>query len=414
MQNDNARTRQDADLVSDAIAAPAYPCPTDDCDLYAEDALLNPYPNYARLRDKGGVVFLERYGIYALPRHQAVRAALQDWSIFSSASGVMLNATMNNFMKGTILCSDPPAHDVMRKVIMRPLEPKALRLLQGEISDEAEALVERLCAQGSFNAATELAEHLPLKIVATKVGLPPLGRDSMLRWAPAAFDCMGPPQKQRTRDAFPVLEEIGSYIHVSSAREKISESSWLGMLYSAADEGLIDHKQCPEMSFDYIGPSLDTTISATGAAIYLFAKHPEQWQIIRENPQLIPNAINEVVRLETPIQGWTRHVTRDHELDGVTIPAGARVLVMFASANRDERRWDRPEQFDVTRKVNDHVGFGAGEHACAGANLARLEISSLLNALVKRVRKFELLEDAEHSVNNITRLWKKVQVRVHH
>lgn len=185
------------------------------------------------------------------------------------------------------------------------------------------------------------------------------------------------------------------------------------MLYSAADEGLISHKQCPGMSIDYIGPSLDTTISATGAAIYLFAKHPEQWDMIREKPQLIPNAINEIVRLETPIQGWTRCATRDCELDGVTIPAGARVLVMFGSANRDERRWDLPETFDVTRKVNDHVGFGAGEHACVGANLARLEISSLLSALVKRVKRFELIEDVEHSVNNITRLWKKVQVRVH-
>lgn len=410
-----SNTLESAELprVSDAMGEAAAGCPVDGYDPWDPATLLDPYADYARLRNRGGVVFLSRYGIYVLPRYDTVRAALADWSSFSSAKGVMLNDVMNGFMQGTILCSDPPHHDVMRKVIMRPLDPRALRDLQPEIAAEAAQLVERLVAQGEFDAATELAEHLPLTIVANKVGLPPIGRESMLRWAPAAFNCVGPMEKPLTQEGLPALQEVGGFIHANGSREKIAEGSWLAGLYRAADEGLISHEQAPAMSFDYIGPALDTTISATGAAIYHFAKNPDQWQLVRERPSLIPNAINEVVRLETPIQGWTRYVTRDVEMDGVTIPAGARVLVSFASANRDERKWDEPTRFDVTRKVSDHVGFGAGEHACAGANLARLEISALLTELAKRVERFELTGEVTNAVNNITRLWETVPVRVH-
>lgn len=123
------------------------------------------------------------------------------------------------------------------------------------------------------------------------------------------------------------------------------------------------------MAMDYIAPSLDTTISATSSAIWLFAQHPDQWDLVRERPSMIANAINEVVRLEAPIQGWSRYVTKDVEMDGVVIPAGSRVLVMFGSANRDERKWENAATFDVTRQVTDHVGFGMASISAPGQTL---------------------------------------------
>lgn len=387
-------------------------CPVSDYDPYSAAALLAPYEHYRTLRDQGGVVFLSRYGFYALPRYESTRAALSDWKHFSSRRGVMLNEVMDNFMEGTLLCSDPPEHEALRRVITRPLTPKALRELQPEITAEAEALVARLCAQGSFNAVTELAQHLPVTIVSKKVGLPPVERNSMLRWTPAAFDCAGPIEVERTQAAFPILAEIGGFIRDNGSRSQVAKGSWLERLYQAADEGIIAHEKCAAMSIDYIGPALDTTISATSSAVYLFAKHPDQWDRIRAQPSLIPNAINEVVRLESPIQAWGRRATEDCVIEGVRIPAGAKVLVMFASANRDERKWEDPEKFDVTRKVTDHVAFGFGEHSCAGANLARMEITALLTALAKSVRRFELTGAPEMAVNNVARLWKTIPMSV--
>jgi cytochrome P450 len=386
--------------------------PASDYDLYDDKALLAPYEGYAMLRERGEVVHLTRYDLYALPRYETVRSALNDWEGFTSGEGVMLNDVLNNFMKGTLLCSDPPAHDALRKVIMRPLTPAALRALRDEIEREAQAVVERLCEQGSFNAATELAPHLPLSIVATRVGLPPVERANLLRWATAAFNSTGPMEKQRTRDAIPVLQEVGAFIHGNGAREQVTRGSWIEMLYQAADAGLISPEAPKALSFDYVGPALDTTISATSSAIWLFATHAAAWERLRQEPALIPNAINEVVRLESPIQGWSRVARRNLAVGPHTIPSGARVIMMFASANRDERKWSNPTRFDIGRQVSDHLGFGAGPHTCAGANLARMEIAAVLQALLKRVERLELVKEPVLEVNNMSRVWRDISVTV--
>lgn len=386
-------------------------CPVNDYDPYDDAALLDPYDHYSRLRAQGGVVYLSRYGLFALPRYDTVKAALADWKTFSSAAGVMLNDVMNSAIKGTLLCSDPPEHDVLRSVIQRPLTPPALREVRDEITAEAEGLADRLCAKGRFDAATELAQYLPLKIVATRVGLPPVGQQRMLSWSTAGFDTAGPIEKERTRAGFATLEDWGKFIAENGGRHQVPPDSWLGGLYRAADEGLIPEEKCRSMAIDYTGPSLDTTISATASAIYLFARHPDQWDRLRAEPRMIPNAINEVVRYESPVQGWSRYVTSDVTLDGVVIPAGSRVLVMFGSANRDERKWENPAVFDVTRRAADHLGFGHGEHICAGANLARMEIAALLTALAKRVSRFELEAEPERYINNVARAWTRIPVR---
>lgn len=400
-------------MPAEPAVQPPAGCPVSDYDIYQEEHLFDPHPGYAELRAMGGVVWMSHHGFFALPRYETTKAALNDWKKFSSAEGVLLNDMMNGFMQGTLLCSDPPVHDVKRKVIMEPLNPAALRKLRDDIESEANAVVADLCARGTFNAATELAEHLPLSIVANRVGLPPVQRDEMLTWAKASFDCIGPIENERTQRSLSVLPGMSDFIRDNSAREKIAPGSWLDGLYRAADAGLIPHEACGPMSIDYIGPSLDTTISALGSAILLFARHPEQWALLREKPGLAANAVNEIVRLESPIQGWSRYVTEDYEFDGVVLPRGSRVLVMFASANRDDRKWVDPERFDITRQAADHVGFGAGEHACAGANLARMEIMAVLSALLPRVERIELIGEPVREVTQVTRGWSEIPVRVH-
>ena len=139
-----------------------------------------------------------------------VRAALENWQVFSSAGGVTMNDEMNSKLRGGLLCSDPPTHDVLRKVIERPLTPKAVSALRERVTREAEALVDRLVAKGTFDVATELAPHLPVSIVSELVGLPADGRERMLDWAPANFDCFGP-INERTKAAFPIVGEMVHY-----------------------------------------------------------------------------------------------------------------------------------------------------------------------------------------------------------
>ena len=183
-------------------------------------------------------------------------------------------------------------------------------------------------------------------------------------------------------------------------------------LLTAADKGTIERGECPALLVDYLGPALDTTISAMSTALALFATHPEQWDLLRREPERIPNAINEIVRFESPVRAFGRRVVRDTEITGVRVPAGSQVLIMYASANRDELEWERPEVFDITRDAGRHVGFGQGAHACAGQALARLETTEFLRALIARIGRLELTGPPEWTLNNIIRRHSRVPLRL--
>ena len=384
--------------------------PSSDIELWTDDALFDPYPRYAALRELGGVVYLSAYDVYAIPRYEPLRQALANWEQFSSAQGVMMNDHVNSSFTGIVLHTDPPEHDVMRKVLAAPLRPDQLRVITPAVRAEADAVVQRLVEQGQFDAATDLAQHLPLTIVSQLVGLGDFGQERMLEWAAATFDSQGP-LNERTLAAFPKMDEMVRYATTELTRDKVPPEGWIAALYAAADRGELRPDQPSKMVVDYTGPALDTTIFGTSSTIQLFAQNPDQWDAVRADPTLIPHAINESLRLESPIQRFSRVTTTTVEIDGYELPAGARVLMLFGSGNRDERKYPDPQQFDVRRKPSDHLAFGHGVHACVGMNLARLEIRLLLEALAARVERFEVLE-SERATNNTLRGMAKLVVAV--
>ncbi len=385
--------------------------PQSDLDLFTEDALLNPYENYRELRDMAAAVWMSKYEMYALARYKDVREALKDWETFSSARGVAMNDQMNEALRGITLCTDTPEHDVLRGIVGRPLAPAAIRELTERIAAEADALVERVASRGTFDAVAELAWYLPLTIVSNLVGLPDAGRNRMLDWAAATFNCIGP-VNQRTLESFPVIEEMVTYAMTEGVPGKLKPGSWGAALFEAAERGEIPREKCAGLLLDYLGPSLDTTIFAISSAVMLFGENPDQWTALRSAPGFISRAVDEVLRTESPIQCFTRYVTKDHDIEDVALPKGSRVIVLYGSANRDERKWQDPERFDIHRKAADHLGFGVGPHSCLGMHLAKLEIQSVIAALAKRVERFEL-GDSKRVVNNALRGFQCLQVTVH-
>jgi len=385
--------------------------PISDIDLFSESAIRDPYPIYRQLRDAGPAVWSERHQVYILSRYQDVRTALRNWQIFSSASGVGMNEMINRSESGTTLASDPPLHDQLRRIIAQPLLPGALKDLTQMIEAEAESLVERLVARREFDLVKDLGAYLPHTIVARLVGLPAAGRESMPSWGVAGFDVAGPAEYPLSASAVPAVMEMLAYVADPKLRETVLPDSWAAKIFAAADRGDIREDQTVGLLLDYIAPSLDTTISAMSNTLLLLARHPEAWDAIRENHALIPQAILEGIRLESPIRGFTRVTTAATDVDGETIPQDARVLLLYGSANRDERKWPNPERFDIHRKPVDHLGFGHGVHTCIGMNLAQLEIRSVLMALVARVSRFEL-GHPELLINNFLRGFARIPVRV--
>jgi cytochrome P450 len=379
-------------------------------DPYTDEALLDPYPGYKHMRDAGPAVWLPKYEMFALTRYASVRRALEDWESFPSRYGVMMNDRMNQVLRGNTLCSDGADHDALRDVLVRPLTPRALRPVRDEIMAEAEAVVEKLVGQGTFDAVTDLANHLPVTVVSNLVGLPEKGRERMLIWADELFNCFGP-INDRTIASFSVMDEMMHYATNDAVPNKLKPGGWAMGIHDAVARGEVPAQACPAMMIDYLGPSLDTTIFAISNAVWLFAKYPDQWDLVREDPRLIPSAINEVLRYDAPIQAFSRYVARDVDMYGVVLPAGSRAIVFYGAANRDERKYPHPDRFDVLRRPGDHLGFGAGPHACVGMNLARIEMMALFTELAKRVRRFTLLEE-KPILNNVLRGFKTLRITV--
>jgi len=383
--------------MTETPAMPAF-----DRDFWSDAVILDPYPVYAELRELGPAVWLQANSCWALTQYDAVRAALLDPATFSSASGCMMNAAMNEATKGIMLCSDDPEHLAMRRLFARPLQPKVLLEHRARFEALARGRIGELLERGSFDAVTELAHFLPLAVVTDLVGLDPYGRANMLDWAMGIFNAFGPDRNARTEAGIALAGGVIDHVLNRLDRANMVPGGWGEALFLAVDAGTLSEQTARMMLLDYLSPALDTTINATSAAIELFAAHPEQWDRLRADPALIPSAINEVIRLESPIRAFSRLVTRQCRIGEATLEPGDRALMLYASANRDPRRYPDPDRFDITRKAGDHLGFGQGTHVCAGMHLAKLEITVLLETMLPLVAGFRTGK-AERRAHNTLR-----------
>lgn len=384
-----------------------------DIDFYSDEVIRDPYPVYETLREMGPVVYMARNDLYLVARYKEVSEVLLQPLRFVSSKGVSPIPKVNDILVGSTLNSDPPIHDKTRAITSEPLLPGSLVEVEPRIKAAADGLIETLCARGDFDAVADFAQFLPITIVAELVGLPQaVSPAQMLKWASAAFNLFGT-ENARTAQAFKDLETLRDFLLEYGRPEKLADGGWAKRIFEVGPERGFSDETCAQLMRDYINPSLDTTISVTGQIIKFLADAPEQWDMIRADATLIPNAIEEAVRLATPIRAFTRYAIEDSEVSGHVIPKGKRVIVCYASANRDPRKYDAPDVFDVTRDVHDHLGFGQGVHMCMGMHLARREMILLLEALRRRVSRFELLGPPEVAMNTTIRAYSKLPVRVH-
>jgi cytochrome P450 len=372
--------------------------PALDFDLYTDDAILDPLPRYRAIRDAGTAVWLAAHEVWAIGRFADVRDALRADAVLVSGRGIGMNDLVNTGGAGTTLMSDGELHRARRGLVMKPMMPSALRSVRAEIERLAAELVDDLAKRDGFDGVADFARHLPLAVVSHLVGLPEEGREKMLAWAAATFDAIGPPNA-RAQAAVPLLIEMAEFAQQVD-RGKMRPDGWGALLFAAADAGHVDASAVGGLLVDYIAPSLDTTVLGAAALLHLLGSHPAEYEKVRANPALVPAAVHEALRLASPVRAFTRVAAADYAVGGTTIAGGERVLVLFASANRDERRYEDPDRFDVLRDARDHVAFGHGVHRCAGGHLAQLELEALLRALIGRVRRIEV-GAGEPLVNNV-------------
>lgn len=383
--------------------------PTFRGDLYSKKFIRDSNSVFKQIRDLGPAVWLPKRKFWAIGRYDDVKIALRANEVLISGKGIAANNIVNKKVPPIVLMSDADIHQRRRKVLIQPVMPGPLKELRETLEKEAGGLIQRLVKKDTFEAMGELCSHLPLTIVAERVGLNEYGRKHMLGWAAAIFNAIGP-MNFRMIKGIPQLLKLEKYSNALS-RESVTPGSWADRLFDAQDRGEISLEEAKAMIVDYVGPALDTTILATGEMLWRLAETPGAFDAVREDPSLIPGVVNESVRLSSPIRVFTRFAAADYVLHDTTIPKGDRVAILYASANYDERHYKDPNVFDVRRNPRDQVGWGHGPHACVGIHLARLEMEVILGALVQHVKKIEVFSAAKIE-HNVLQGFKKLDVRL--
>ncbi|HJQ15821.1 MAG TPA: cytochrome P450 [Allosphingosinicella sp.] len=373
----------------------AETCPVYHGNLVSPDALRDPFEHYRRIRDLGAAVHLAHPDVYAIGRFDDVQRALRMPDVLVSTRGIGFNDIVNEPMEQPpVIRSAGERHRKLRRVLSKPLMPAALKeqreMLKALISTRLDSIVD----QGEVEAVTTIAQYLPVEAISYLVGLPEEGRANMLRWASASFNSAGPLDPDGTIDDqlvadFASLREVNAYfLEVDPAY--IRPGSWVDMLFQAAKTGALEPEEARAAMSALVLPSLDTTIYAKGNLLYNLGRNPDQWALLRSNPNLITSAVLEGVRYSATVRWFARVAAQDYEVGENLIPEGGRVMLLYGSANRDERHYPDPDRFDVTRNPVDQLGWGTGPHMCGGMHLAKLEMEVLLEAMIERVERIEV------------------------
>jgi 4-methoxybenzoate monooxygenase (O-demethylating) len=388
--------------------------PTLDIDPFCTKFFDDPYPAHAAMRDAGPVVYLPRYDIHAVARYEDVRAMLMDWGSYTSARGVGLSDFAKEKpwrLPSLLLEADPPLHDRTRKLMDKVLSPATVRGLREAFAVAAEALIDDLLARGSFDAVHDLSEAYPLTVFPDAVGMPVENRRYLLPYGNMVFNSFGPRNaffEAAVADAEPVL----AWVQAQSRREALSTSGFGATIHAAADAGDISVAEAEVLVRSLLTAGVDTTVNGLCAAVYCLARFPSVFEQLRADPALARAAFEEAVRLESPVQTFFRTATRDVTISEETIPEGSKVLMFLGAANRDPRRWERADEYDITRRNAGHVGFGTGIHGCVGAVLARMEGELVLGALARKAGSIEIVGEPKRRYNNTLRGMASLPVRI--
>lgn len=383
------------------VSSPAN-VPVLDIDPFDDAFLADPYRHHDRLRDAGAVVWLDSYGVYAAARHAEVASALNDWQSFVSGRGVGLSDFSREAPwrpASLLLEADPPLHDRTRRIMNKVISISTLASVTALWRAEANRLVEDLVDARRFDAVTDLAEVFPLRIFPAAIGLDSSADRHLLPYAAAAFDAFGPRNALAAASTARACDAV-AWVDEACRRENLSAHGWGMAVYRAADEGACDEREAHRLVRSLLTAGVDTTVNGIGNMIHAFARHPEEWAVLRAEPGLKKKAFEESLRWDSTVQTFFRTTVAPVELGGVRLAADAKIILFLAAANRDPRRWTDPERFDIRRQASGHVGFGFGIHQCLGQMMARLEAEVILDALLSRVSRIELAGEPTRRLNN--------------
>ena len=372
------------DLAVSPMAPPVY----DPFDYSLHD---NPYPTYRRLRDETPVYHNAKFNFYALSRYEDCSAAVRDFKTFSSAQGTSLEELQAQVQ--LLINTDPPVHSKMRHLIAGMFTPAKVAPLEQAVRTMARELLAPHLASGRIDIIADFAAKLPMAIICRLLGFPREDEDRLRHLTDTVV--------HRDEGVFGMPDEgmhatlaLYEYFNADIAQRArgVRRDDIVAVLMDAAAEGRLTHEELIGYIYILSIAGNETTTKLIGNMCYQLHCHPDQAALLRADPTLIESAVEETMRFDGPTQMMARTTTRDVTLHGVTIPAHSKVALLFTSANRDERKFERAEEYDIRRHPRDHLGFGGGLHACLGAALARLEARVAMEEILAALGDFAVDE----------------------
>jgi cytochrome P450 len=377
-------------------------------DLYVDvafDPLVQnePYAAYRELRARAPVYRNEARGFWALSRFEDVQRAARQWTGFSSADGVNLDDTLSLTGAGSFIAADPPDHDRLRRVVRGRFTPAGVAAMEAAIRGDVRHVLATAKPAGGFDAADALAWAIPVRTVSRLLALPMQDEQMLRGWLRAVI------HRHAESDRLPesaraAAGELRAYLiaHLEQRRAAPGDDL-LSDIVAGQARGELDEAELPGLCILLYVAGTETVADFIGNALVALAEHPDQRAILAAQPDRGGAAVEELLRYESPVQYQVRTATVATELHGQTIAAGDRVALLWGAANRDERRWDRPDELDIARSPKRNLAFGEGIHHCLGAPLARLQGRVVLEEVLDAIPQYRLDGPVERIATHNTR-----------
>lgn len=386
-------------------------------DPYDVGIVHDPYPTYATLRDEAPLYYNEKYRFWALSRYSDVEQALSNWETFSNSRSDILELVQSDFdmPDGVMMFEDPPVHSMLRALMSRVFTPRRMAAIEDQIREFCVRSLDPQVGSGGFDIIAELAAMMPMRVIGMLLGIPESeqigvrdANDANLRTKPGA------PMKVRDADRIADGRIYADYVQWRS--QNPSDDLMTALLNVEFEDASgvtrkLTRKEVLHYTQVVAGAGNETTGRLIGWLAKVLAEHPEQRRAVHDDRSLLNRVVDETLRFEPTGPHVARWVAQDFEAYGQTVPAGSAMLLLFGAANRDPRRYRRPDEFDIHRDNISHLTFGKGLHYCLGANLARLEGRVALDELLNRFPDWEIDYDtAQLAPTSTVRGWEKLRI----
>ena len=386
--------------------------------------LANPYPKYQELRENKPIYYYDKWDKWIITRYKDINTLLRDKRLgrviyhlkderFITTPNPE-HAAFDAIQKGSLLELEPPDHTRIRQVVHEVFTPKHVRQLSDKIQAISKQMTDNIIKKKEFNLISDFAEILPVTVISELLGVPKADRLKLVPWSKDIIGMFEPEKtlevEQKAVRAAQDFADYIRYLMLKKAKNPADDLISRLVEINKTNPERISESEIVANAILFLNAGHEAVVNVIGNGVYALLRHPDEFNKLKADINLLPTATEEMLRYDSPLQFFERYVLEDMEFKGQVWKTGTKLCLFYASANHDPEVFESPEAFDIQRNPNPHISFGLGLHFCIGAPLARLELNSALKELITRMPNIKLIEEPEYQPKNVFRYLKELKL----